>query len=176
MIGFSNAQEDEQDIDEVEIQARAKVKQERGEFKKHAQSTEIISEYEINRNNPAFIEQSLNTMAGVQVEKRTQLGGQRIVVRGYGNDQKFNNWGIKMYLNDIPLTGADGVTVLDDTNFGLIDCIEVIKGPAATLYGGGSGGAVRFYIEPEKKRELLFLSNSIPDLSGYFNLQHLSQT
>ncbi|WET50622.1 TonB-dependent receptor plug domain-containing protein [Chryseobacterium indologenes] len=166
-ITFTHAQENENRIDEVEIHARSKVIKEREEFKKHAQSTEIISEYEINRNNPAFIEQSLNTMAGVQVEKRTQLGGQRIVVRGYGNDQKFNNWGIKMYLNNIPLTGADGVTVLDDVNFGLINRIEVIKGPAATLYGGGSGGAVRLYIQPENKK-----GNSVSEqfMTGSFGL------
>ncbi|REC79970.1 TonB-dependent receptor [Chryseobacterium elymi] len=152
IIGFVHAQESEKNIDEIEIHARTKVIKEREEFKKHAQSTEIISEYEINRNNPAFIEQSLTTMAGVQVEKRTQLGGQRIILRGYGNDQKFNNWGIKMYLNNIPLTGADGVTILDDINFGLINHIDVIKGPAATLYGGGSGGTVRLYIKPENQK------------------------
>lgn len=56
-------------IDEIEIHARAKVAKEREEFKRHAQSTEVISDYEINRNNPAFMEQSLGTMAGVQVEK-----------------------------------------------------------------------------------------------------------
>ncbi|KFF22012.1 TonB-dependent receptor [Chryseobacterium sp. JM1] len=152
MISFTQAQEKEKNIDEIEIHARAKVIKEREEFKRHAQSTEVISDYEINRNNPEFVEQSLGMMAGVQVEKRTQLGGQRIIVRGYGNDQKFNNWGIKMYLNNIPLTGADGITVLDDVNFGLINRIEVVKGPAATLYGGGSGGAVRFYMEPETKK------------------------
>ena len=152
MIGFAHAQENEKNIDEIEIHARTKVIKEREEFKRHAQSTEIISNYELNRSNPSFIEQSLGTMAGVQVEKRTLLGGQRIIVRGYGNDQKFNNWGIKMYLNNIPLTGADGVTVLDDVNFGLVNRIEVIKGPAATLYGGGSGGVVRFYIQPENKK------------------------
>ena len=150
--GVLNAQENEKTIDEVEVYVKAKLTKEREEFKKHAQSTEIISEYDINRNNPSFIEQSLGTMAGVQVERRTQLGGQRIIIRGYGNDQKFNNWGTKMYWNNIPLTGADGVTVLDDINFGLINHIDVIKGPAATLYGGGSGGAIRFYTKPETQK------------------------
>ena len=150
--GVLNAQENEKTIDEVEVYVKAKLTKEREEFKKHAQSTEIISEYDINRNNSSFIEQSLGTMAGVQVERRTQLGGQRIIIRGYGNDQKFNNWGTKMYWNNIPLTGADGVTVLDDINFGLINHIDVIKGPAATLYGGGSGGAIRFYTKPETQK------------------------
>lgn len=147
--GVVHAQENEKTIDEVEVHGKAKDAKEREEFKKHAQSTEIISLYDINRNNPSFIEQSLGTMAGVQVERRTLLGGQRIIIRGYGNDQKFNNWGTKMYWNSIPLTGADGVTILDDVNFGMINHIDVIKGPAATLYGGGSGGAIRFYTKPE---------------------------
>lgn len=148
-VMYGQETQNENDIDEVTILGRKKTTKERAEFKRHAQSVEILSEEDLNRNNPSMIDQTLNTMAGVQVEKRTNFGGQRIVIRGYGNDQKFNNWGIKMYWNNIPLTGADGVTILDDVNFGLINQIEVIKGPAATLYGGGSGGAVRFYTKPE---------------------------
>lgn len=133
------------DIEQVTINARAKVKKERAEFKRHAQSTETLSEEELNRNNAPYIDQTLSTMAGVQVDKRTQLGGQRIVLRGYGNDQKFNNWGVKFYWNNIPLTNAEGVTILDDVDFSYVNNIEVIKGPAATMYGGGVGGVIRFY-------------------------------
>ncbi|WP_027376706.1 TonB-dependent receptor [Kaistella palustris] len=150
LAAFSYAQE--QVIDTVAIAGRSKVKKERAEFRRHAQSTETLSEYELNRNNPAFVEQSLNTIPGVQVDKRTQLGGQRVVVRGYGNDQKFNNWGTKFYLNSVPLTNADGVTLLEDIDFSLVNNIEVIKGPAATMYGGGVGGAVRFYMRPETRK------------------------
>ncbi|WP_379963090.1 TonB-dependent receptor [Epilithonimonas sp. UC225_85] len=148
-VAYGQETQNESEIDEVTILGRKKTTKERAEFKRHGQPVEILSTEDLNRNNPSMIDQTLNTMTGVQVEKRTNFGGQRIVLRGYGNDQKFNNWGIKMYLNNIPLTGADGVTILDDVNFGLINQIEVIKGPAATLYGGGSGGAVRFYIKPE---------------------------
>ncbi|WP_313214909.1 TonB-dependent receptor [Soonwooa sp.] len=148
-----SAQENENLIDGVVIHSRTKVVKEREEFKKNAQATENLSNYELERSNPAFIEQSLNTIAGVQMEKRTIMGGQRVILRGYGNDQKFNNWGIKMYWNNIPLTNADGVTVLDDVNFGLVNHVEVIKGPAATVYGGGTGGVVKFYSRPETKKE-----------------------
>ncbi len=146
------AQENEKAVEGVTIHARTKVIKEQEEFKKNAQATENLSSYELKRNNPAMIEQALNTVAGVQMEKRTIMGGQRIILRGYGNDQKFNNWGIKMYWNNIPLTNADGVTILDDVNFNLINHIEVIKGPASTVYGGGTGGVVRFYTRPETQK------------------------
>ncbi len=136
-----------QTLNEVHVNGRKKTVKERAEFQHHAQTTEVLTEDELNRNNPAFIEQSLNTVAGVQVDKRTQLGGQRIVIRGYGNDQKFNNWGIKAYYNGIPLTTAEGVTTLDDIDFSLVNNVEVIKGPAATEYGAGVGGVARFYLK-----------------------------
>jgi iron complex outermembrane recepter protein len=146
------AQQKTKDLEEVIIKEKKKVAQERDEFTRHAQTVETLSEEELNRNNPAFIEQSLGTMAGVQVDKRTQLGGQRIVIRGYGNDQKFNNWGIKAYYNGVPLTTADGITVLDDVDFALVNNIEIVKGPAATMYGGGVGGAAHFYLKPSDEK------------------------
>ncbi len=169
LLTFSNiqAQDKTKDLEEVIIKEKKKVAKERGEFIRHAQSVEALSEEELNRNNPAFIEQSLGTMAGVQVDKRTQLGGQRIVIRGYGNDQKFNNWGIKAYYNGVPLTTADGVTVMDDVDFALVNNIEVVKGPAATMYGGGVGGVVRFYLKPSEEKGV---SISQKFISGSFGL------
>ncbi|MCW3160199.1 TonB-dependent receptor [Chryseobacterium oryctis] len=147
---IANAQKSsEGTIEEVAIQGRKKIKQERAEFKRHGQSVETLSEEELNRNNPAAIDQTLSTMPGLQVDKRTNFGGQRLVVRGYGNDQKFNNWGVKAYWNNMPLTTAEGVTVLDDIDFAYVNNVEVIKGPAATMYGGGVGGVVRFYTRPD---------------------------
>ncbi|WP_343659890.1 TonB-dependent receptor plug domain-containing protein [Chryseobacterium sp.] len=146
----ANAQQTQEgSIDEVNILGRKKIKQERAEFKRHAQSVETLSEEDLNRNNPAAIDQTLSTMPGLQVDKRTNFGGQRLVLRGYGNDQKFNNWGVKAYWNNMPLTNAEGVTVLDDVDFAYVTNVEVIKGPAATMYGGGVGGAVRFYTRPD---------------------------
>lgn len=156
LICFLNihAQDKPVNLKPVSIKGRKKNIKEQHEFKRHAQSTEVLDAEDLNRNNPAFIEQSLNTMAGVQVDKRTQLGGQRIVIRGYGNDQKFNNWGIKAYYNNMPLTTADGTTILDDVDFSIIDNIEVIKGPASSQYGAGVGGTVRFYVKPPAQEGL----------------------
>jgi iron complex outermembrane recepter protein len=152
MAGTTYAQTTTKELEEVIVKEKRKTAKERGEFKRHAQSVEAITEEEINRNNPAFIEQSLGMMAGVQVDKRTQLGGQRLVIRGYGNDQKFNNWGVKAYYNGIPLTTAEGITILDDIDFANVNNIEVVKGPAATMYGGGVGGVARFYMKSSEDK------------------------
>jgi iron complex outermembrane recepter protein len=157
----------QQTLTEVQVKGRKKTVKERAEFQRHAQTTEVLTEEELNRNNPAFVEQALNTVAGVQVDKRTQLGGQRIVIRGYGNDQKFNNWGIKAYYNGIPLTTADGVTVLDDVDFSVVNNIEVIKGPASTEYGAGVGGVARFYLRPDDRKGVTLSQKFI---TGSFDL------
>ena len=151
MAGIAHAQKSKE-LEEVVVKERRKIAKEREEFTRHAQSVEVIGLEEINRNNPAFIEQTLGTMAGVQIDKRTQLGGQRLVIRGYGNDQKFNSWGVKVYYNEMPITTAEGVTILDDIDFANVNNIEVIKGPAATLYGGGVGGVARFYMKSAEKK------------------------
>ena len=151
MAGISHAQKSKE-LEEVVVKERRKIAKEREEFTRHAQAVEVIGVEEINRNNPAFIEQTLGTMAGVQVDKRTQLGGQRLVIRGYGNDQKFNSWGVKVYYNEMPITTAEGVTILDDIDFANVNNIEVIKGPASTLYGGGVGGVARFYMKSAQNK------------------------
>ncbi|MNX70488.1 Vitamin B12 transporter BtuB [compost metagenome] len=38
---------------------------------------------------------------------------------------------------------------MDDIDFSVVDNMEVIKGPAATMYGGGVGGVLRCYMKPE---------------------------
>lgn len=168
-MAFAQTFENEKVIDSIAIKGRKKIKQERADFAYNGQSTEILGSYEIERNNPIFVEQSLGTMAGVQVERRTEFGGQRVVLRGYGNDQKFNNWGVKFYLNSAPITNADGVTILEDLDFSLINQMKVVKGPAATMYGGGSGGAVQFFMNPETKKGVS-LTESLT--LGAFNLFH----
>lgn len=75
-------------------------------------------------------------------------GGQTITIRGYGNGGDAGNFiglGYKAYLNGIPITNAEGQTILDDVDFANIGRVEVIRGPASTIYGGGVGGVVNLY-------------------------------
>lgn len=155
-------------LEEVQVNEKKKAAQKKQAFIKQAQTTGVLTEVELNRNNPAFIEQSLGTMAGVQVDKRTQLGGQRLVIRGYGNDQKFNNWGVKAYYNGVPITTAEGVTVLDDIDFSQVSTVEVIKGAASTLYGGGVGGVALFSTKPLERKGVSLSQNTAFGSFGLF--------
>ena len=58
-----------------------------------------------------------------------------------------------VYLNGIPVTDAEGITTMDDIDFGSIGNVEALKGPAGTLYGLAIAGAINLNtIKPEKEK------------------------
>ena len=75
-----------------------------------------------------------------------------VAVRGTnGISSNFDIQGVKVYLNEIPLTDAENITVLDDIDFNSIGNVEVVKGPSGTLYGLAIAGVVNLNtIKPEK--------------------------
>ncbi|MDX1446475.1 TonB-dependent receptor [Lishizhenia sp.] len=116
-----------------------------------AQSVNVLSEKDLNRTTGLFLEEAVNLQTGVRMEKRTMSGGQRFTIRGYGNNTNFNGMGYKAYFNGIPLTDANGTTILDDIDFSTLGKVEIIKGPASSLYGTGIGGVVNMYTAKPKQ-------------------------
>lgn len=105
-----------------------------------------ITQRDFDRQNGVSLQNSLNLLPGVRMELRTVAGGSRIVMRGYGNQTNTNNGiGYKAYLNDIPLTDADGSTTLDDVDFDNLGRVEVFKGPSSSIYGTGIAGVVNMF-------------------------------
>jgi iron complex outermembrane recepter protein len=104
-----------------------------------------LSRPELTRRTGLFLDEVLNVTPGIRMERRTMSGGQRITIRGYGNRTNFDGSGYKAYLNDIPITDAEGVTVLDDVDAGTLGRVDIIRGPASTMYGAGIGGVVHLY-------------------------------
>ncbi|MGV3541158.1 MAG: TonB-dependent receptor [Rufibacter sp.] len=140
-------------LNEVEVSA---AHTEANPVLRQPQSIGLLTRRELTRSEGVFLESALNLLPGVRMEKRTMNGGQRILMRGYGlpaangNQLNFNGAGYKAYLNGIPVTDAEGVTVLDDVDFTMLGKVEVIKGPASSLYGTGIGGVVKmFTLRPE---------------------------
>ena len=107
----------------------------------------LVTTRDIARTSGIHLQNFVNLIPGVKVEMRTVAAGNRIVIRGYGNQTNFNGVGYKAYLNDIPLTDGDGTTFLDDVDFTTLSRVEVLKGPGSSAYGNALGGVVNFYTE-----------------------------
>ena len=105
-------------------------------------SVSTLSQRELNRGTGLFLDDALNAVPGVRMERRTMSGGQRITIRGYGNRTNFDGTGYKALLNGVPITDAEGVTMLDDIDFATLGKVDVIRGPASSLYGAGIAGVV----------------------------------
>ncbi len=87
--------------------------------------------------------QALNTVPGVKMEQRS-MGSYRISMRGSLLRSPFGMRNIKMYLNGIPITDAVGENPINNIDLSLLGGVEVLKGPASSLYGAGTGGALLF--------------------------------
>ncbi|HVS98454.1 MAG TPA: TonB-dependent receptor [Puia sp.] len=110
-------------------------------------SVGVLTAEDFHRNNGLSLENSLNLIPGVAMGSRSSFGGQRIIIRGYGNNTNFNGQGVQVLLNNIPVTDATGTTILDDIDFSTLGKVEVIKGPASSLYGSGIAGVVSLFTQ-----------------------------
>lgn len=111
-------------------------------------STTILSRHELQRGTGLFLQDAVNLTPGIRMQRRTMSGGQTITIRGYSNGGDAGNFvgtGFKAYLNGIPITNAEGLTVLDDVDFATLGRMEVVRGPASSTHGPGIGGVVNLY-------------------------------
>ncbi|NIM35384.1 MAG: TonB-dependent receptor [Hydrotalea flava] len=135
-----------------------------------AQSVGVLTYHDLQRGNGLFPETQMNTIPGVFMQTRGISGGQRIIIRGYGNTTNFNGLGYQFFLNNIPLTDATGVTILDDIDFSTIGRVEVFKGPESSLYGSGIAGVVKLYsIQPKPNTTKILEENTVGSYGLYRN-------
>ncbi|UOQ70251.1 TonB-dependent receptor [Hymenobacter cellulosilyticus] len=105
----------------------------------------VVTEKDLQRNNTIFLQNTLNQVPGVRMNVRSAASQSNLVIRGIGSTYgRFSIRGIKLYQNGIPLSEADGTTSLDDLDFTTIGRMDVIKGPASSIYGATLGGVVSF--------------------------------
>ncbi|HRK26823.1 MAG TPA: TonB-dependent receptor plug domain-containing protein [Chitinophagales bacterium] len=113
---------------------------------------------------------ALNTVAGVKMEQRS-MGSYRISIRGSLLRSPFGMRNIKMYLNDIPITDAGGENPINNIDPLLPDAVEVVKGPASSLYGAGTGGALLFTANPPPATGMQIKTGA---MAGSYGLQQYS--
>ena len=97
-------------------------------------------------NTGLSLEEALQGLPGVQVQNRYNYAvGERISIRGFGARAGFGVRGIKVIVDGIPATMADGQSTLDHVDIGSLGRAEVLRGPASALYGNGSGGVLSLH-------------------------------
>ena len=119
-----------------------------------------LGETELKRGNGLYLDDAINSnIPGMTMQRRGISSGQQFNIRGYGNgigstrgiSSNFDGQGAKVYLNGIPVTDAEGITLMDDIDFASIGDVEVVKGPSGTLYGLAIAGVVNLKTSrPEK--------------------------
>ena len=83
----------------------------------------------------------LNTVPGVRIEQRAP-GSYRVAIRGSSLRAPFGVRNVKIYWNGIPFTEPSGSTFLNLLDVINMQEVEVIRGPAGSIYGAGNGGAI----------------------------------
>lgn len=82
-----------------------------------------------------------NTLPGVRMEERSP-GSYRLNIRGSALRSPFGVRNVKMYWNGIPFTDAGGNNYFNQLAVQAAGSLEVVRGPAGSMYGAGTGGLV----------------------------------
>lgn len=104
-------------------------------------SINVVSRQTLGMFSSTSIVQAVNTTPGVRMEERSP-GSYRFNIRGSSLRSPFGVRNVKVYFNDIPITDPGGHTYLNQLGYYNFNSIEIIKGPASSLYGAGTGGAL----------------------------------
>jgi iron complex outermembrane receptor protein len=122
--------------------------QQNRQLKEVGAAINYIGRQQLERYNNINILPALNATPGVHMEERSP-GSYRLNVRGSTLRSPFGVRNVKVYWNGIPFTDPGGNTYLNQLSYYNVHAIEVIKGPASSLYGAGTGGAVLISSQPD---------------------------
>ena len=90
--------------------------------------------------------EALSRVPGLVVQNRQNYAQDlQISSRGFGARSAFGVRGIKLMADGIPASTPDGQGQAATFNLDTADRIEVLRGPAATLYGSNAGGVIQMF-------------------------------
>ena len=108
----------------------------------------VITTAEWNRYNKMSIVPAMNSIPGVRMEERSP-GSYRLSFRGSTLRSPFGVRNVKVYLDGVPFTDPGGNTYLTQLAPFDMYSMELIKGPAGSLYGAATGGALLIKSRPD---------------------------
>lgn len=101
----------------------------------------VVGKQTLLRNAVFSLLPAFNNVPGVRMEERSP-GSYRLSIRGSLLRSPFGVRNVKLYLDEFLLTDAGGNTYLNLLDVNNVSRAEILKGPAGSLYGAGTGGAV----------------------------------
>lgn len=140
-VSFAKAQESSTDSVKTMGEVVLKAYEQNRQLKQIATAVNYVSSKDLERFNNTNILPALNSTPGVRMEERSP-GSYRMNIRGSTVRSPFGVRNVKVYWNGVPFTDAGGNTYLNQLSFYNFNSIEIIKGPAGSLYGAGTGGAI----------------------------------
>ena len=109
-----------------------------------ARSVSVISKDRIQGATQQLgMDEALAVVPGLYIQNRYNFSGDlRVAMRGFGARSSFGIRGIRIFVDGIPETLPDGQSGVDSIDLGSAQSIEVLRGPASSLYGNASGGVI----------------------------------
>lgn len=110
----------------------------------------VLDSTTLGRGRPGLgADEALAGVPGLYVANRYNYSlDQRLSIRGFGSRANFGVRGVKVLLDGVPQTLPDGQTQLGNVDWATIRRVEVLRGPAAALYGNASGGVIALETGP----------------------------
>ncbi|MCA6448573.1 MAG: TonB-dependent receptor [Chitinophagaceae bacterium] len=132
----------------------------------------LLGRNELARYGTASFVPVMNAVPGIRVEERSPAS-YRLSIRGSLLRSPFGVRNVKVYWNGIPLTDGGGNTYLNLVDLTQLTAVEIIKGPAASVYGAGTGGAVLLGSDPPygRQKEYRFTAGILGGPYGLFQQQ-----
>ena len=155
-VSDSQAQEGEPNtLDEIVVSATRL----ESSIRDVARSVSVVGKDEIQNGQQLLgLDESLVRVPGLYMQNRFNFAQDlKISLRGFGARSSFGIRGIRIFVDDIPETLPDGQAQVDSIDLGSTSRIEVLRGPASSLYGNAAGGVIAVYSE---------LGSSVPFVEG----------
>ncbi len=110
---------------------------------------DVVGQDRIQRGTQQLgLDESLAGVPGLFMQNRYNFAQDlRISIRGFGARANFGIRGVKILVDGIPETLPDGQGQVDSIDLGSAQQIDVIRGPASSLWGNASGGVINITTE-----------------------------
>jgi iron complex outermembrane receptor protein len=117
-----------------------------------AASIDVVNSQQIHDGQPEQnLSEPLERTPGIFALNRQNYAQDLLISsRGFGANSAFGARGIKIIVDGIPGTAADGQGQISHIDLASADHIEVMRGPFSVLYGNSAGGVINVFTENGK--------------------------